>query len=58
MVCLQGKKVFLYLKKPEKFRLSGLVLEESEHFIVLQNDRIDRKHHIAKDNIAHMEELP
>jgi len=52
---LKNKTIKLFLKTPKGFRYSGAVIEESEGFIVIQNDHTGKTNYISKDNILSME---
>ena len=54
---LKGEEVKVFLKKPDGFCYSGLIIEESQGFLVLQNSKLMRTNYLNKDNIRNIEVL-
>lgn len=52
---LPGKRVLVFLKSG--FRFSGLVTDESESFLILEDDRTSRMRIFNKDELSNIEVL-
>jgi len=52
---LIGKEIKAFLKRPEGFRYTGIVKEQSEHFIIIHNERLNITNYLSYDNIASLE---